>query len=979
MSGPWRYTDEHGVEQAVGTDDLRTALSSGKMQPATLVWREGMDKQPAFTVAELASAAIAAARRSVPPGGNASARRSTPPPLPARRPPSRPVLQTLTGIEPLEEAVNGSPNEVAPPPPSSAEAIDIEEATSSRGADVTGLVDDDSWDDATDVIPRAPNIPLDVLRLASPKPLIPTPPPPGQQPRPEPPRRPTDIGLGKQGLSTKTSSNQPTVGQPTAQPQTAGRSKPPPPPQRKRSEAPPPPSRLNKTLEIGLAKTSSPSIRTPPASTRKPIVVGEGSPPSARPRPPIPANRRTAKMGAPPAQPTAQVPSRPPPPHHPSKPPPRPVSARPPAPSGDLAAAPNADTLTAPTIPGSTPDAPQPASAAPVAASAAAASTAAAAPAEAAPAASSAATVPAAYDFAPPAKKDTSQTPTTPKVTPAPSTTADKQDTKGGAKLPRPGSLAHEKTLPVAPAVTAKAENGARKTASISSAEKAVRKPLSIEKTEVMIREALVAQADLPRESSPTLEMQLSDHTEAAAIDPAPPESKRLKETARAQTPAKEEPTQPLAEAQRKVSSRPPENTDGTAVTEDEDLEDELPKKPRSALEVPMSAVLAVSAAWVIGLVTFFFVGRVSGFKSAGELPEAREGIADVFRDPEVVPPTPAETTAPAASSEPKPCWVTRQPRKWAKAASKSVPFAMRARDSMIDLGFALDDNKAAGLRIDPKAGTAETVFSQDTKDPINSVSPLANGDGFYVGAQSDRTLLPVDAATPFFLVLDKTSVGAADAPDQTVEPLWKLEGESETAAEQVLRVGDAFMLTFRRGNDVYAGYFGADKKAKGELAVVSNKESEAKNGKPRSGTNGTEVATVYAVENIEKKGDAEEKIWRINLAKSAVMSTPTSATTIELPPNGPGGDAIAPDIIGLSDGRWLLMWTEGTSGARAIRAQTYDKTLTPIGDPIALSPPAGSFGQAVLGVSGAYTTVAFLQAGDEGFEMWGAVLQCGP
>ena len=106
---------------------------------------------------------------------------------------------------------------------------------------------------------------------------------------------------------------------------------------------------------------------------------------------------------------------------------------------------------------------------------------------------------------------------------------------------------------------------------------------------------------------------------------------------------------------------------------------------------------------------------------------------------------------------------------------------------------------------------------------------------------------------------------------------------------------------------------------------------------------------------------------------------SPHRATQVELPGGGPGGDAIAPDLIGLADGRWLLMWTEGTSGARAIRAQTYDKSFAAIGDPIALSPPAGNFGQAILGVAGAYTTVAFLQAGDEGYEMWGAVLQCGP
>ncbi len=67
LSGPWRFTDEHGVEQTIGTEELRAALSSGKLPSATLVWRDGMDRQPAFTVAELASAAIAAARRSVPP------------------------------------------------------------------------------------------------------------------------------------------------------------------------------------------------------------------------------------------------------------------------------------------------------------------------------------------------------------------------------------------------------------------------------------------------------------------------------------------------------------------------------------------------------------------------------------------------------------------------------------------------------------------------------------------------------------------------------------------------------------------------------------------------------------------------------------------------------------------------------------------------------------------------------------------------
>ena len=96
------------------------------------------------------------------------------------------------------------------------------------------------------------------------------------------------------------------------------------------------------------------------------------------------------------------------------------------------------------------------------------------------------------------------------------------------------------------------------------------------------------------------------------------------------------------------------------------------------------------------------------------------------------------------------------------------------------------------------------------------------------------------------------------------------------------------------------------------------------------------------------------------------------------MPEGGPGGRKIAPDIVGLADGRWLVMWTEGPAGGSAIRALTLSKDFQPIGDPIALSPPAGNFGQAVLEAVGDYTTVVFLQAGDEGFELWGAVLRCG-
>jgi hypothetical protein len=72
------------------------------------------------------------------------------------------------------------------------------------------------------------------------------------------------------------------------------------------------------------------------------------------------------------------------------------------------------------------------------------------------------------------------------------------------------------------------------------------------------------------------------------------------------------------------------------------------------------------------------------------------------------------------------------------------------------------------------------------------------------------------------------------------------------------------------------------------------------------------------------------------------------------------------------------LIWTEGSSGSRAIRAQTLAHDLTPLGDPIALSPPAGNFGQGMLGVVESYVGAVFLSKGASSYELWGAILQCG-
>lgn len=504
--------------------------------------------------------------------------------------------------------------------------------------------------------------------------------------------------------------------------------------------------------------------------------------------------------------------------------------------------------------------------------------------------------------------------------------------------------------------------------------EEAPKSSLAQEKTDLLVgvgappsetkpeTSAAESKSDAPPRSR-TLEMALDDHSVASQKNPAPPEVPAAKPE---KSEKKRSPSAVPAEPRRQKLDR--ETTDATAAKDTTEVPSDRPRskrKAKNAVEVPVRSVLGVSAAWVLGLIAFFFVGRVSGFKSAAKLPEAREGVSDAFLLQSPPPPVAAE----AAKPKPIPCWSARRPMRYAASASKQVGFDMRAVGGSMLLGYAVDEKKAAALKIDPTTGKFEEVFKKDTENSVVRVTPLPQDGAFYVAEKGDVTFYPVTTGTPFYVSISKSSIGVTSAPDVAPKEIWATGSEDPIVAEQVLAVGDQFLLSFRQGNTVMGGYFGADGSAKTPLFKVVG--SDGKSGKPRAGTNGQEVAIAFADK------PADDAAWQIRLGRSAAGAPIESAPVLELPKGGPGGDAIAPDVVGLSNGRWLLMWTEGSAGERAIQAQTFDATFTPIGDPIALSPPAGNFGQAMLGVVGTYTDVAFLQAAEDGFELWGAVLQC--
>jgi len=397
----------------------------------------------------------------------------------------------------------------------------------------------------------------------------------------------------------------------------------------------------------------------------------------------------------------------------------------------------------------------------------------------------------------------------------------------------------------------------------------------------------------------------------------------------------------------------------------------------RDPVSVPMSSLVATGGVWVLLLVSAFLVGRCTVVDKPP--PKARAMLTQAVRGQRL----PQPQAAPVAAGEPKPCWVTRQAVQWAPRANKSVAFGLRPTDEgTLELGYAVSSDHARGLEVNPKTGKATELFTREEDDgrKISRVTPLGSAQGgFFVSSKAEddeeannATTLPVAATPPFYLTIADQKVSLSDAADAAGDELWSTNSAEPVSAVRALSApGTGFGLTFRQDGAIWSAWLGADRKPVGELTHIAG--SGGKVGRPKSGWNTKEFAIIFA----DKPEDAER--WQIRVGHAPSGSLPTDTVTLELPEGGPGGDAFAPDIVGLHDGRWLVMWTEGPGpGKRAVRAQTLTEDFTPIGDPIALSPPAGSFGQAVLGVVGTYTTVVFLSQGDEGFELWGAVLQCG-
>ncbi|EYF04436.1 Hypothetical protein CAP_4575 [Chondromyces apiculatus DSM 436] len=382
----------------------------------------------------------------------------------------------------------------------------------------------------------------------------------------------------------------------------------------------------------------------------------------------------------------------------------------------------------------------------------------------------------------------------------------------------------------------------------------------------------------------------------------------------------------------------------------------------RAHVRVPVSSLIGTGGTLILLVVFAFMAGRCS--VGERERPVAQAAVGDAVLRARMGVPEP-----------PRPCWVSRQPRRWAPLVERGVPFDVASGGSgALLVGYARAPKEAVGLEVDlAKGGVAES-FSQSGENGVARVFPTPGGaEKFVVTLEAQggiRSPVHSGGARPLVVGFGEGGIVAAERAEGPTSVVWPVSGADGEAMRLVSAGEQGHAVLLRREGAVWGGWMGPGREAVGPLVKVEGSGGSV--GKPSLGWNGREAAVVFA----DRGG--EGKAWEIRLGRAPFGQMPATTAVLPLPEGGPGGDAFAPDIAGLPDGRWLLVWTEGQAGSRAMRAQTLAPDLSPIGDPMALSPPAGNFGQGMMGVAGGYVGAVFLSKPAATYELWGVVLQCG-
>ncbi|HKQ69587.1 MAG TPA: hypothetical protein VJT73_09620, partial [Polyangiaceae bacterium] len=217
-------------------------------------------------------------------------------------------------------------------------------------------------------------------------------------------------------------------------------------------------------------------------------------------------------------------------------------------------------------------------------------------------------------------------------------------------------------------------------------------------------------------------------------------------------------------------------------------------------------------------------------------------------------------------------------------------------------------------------------------------------------------------------------TIATAARPGDPPAAIWPLEGDGVPDTIRAVDANEAgIAVVFRRKGEIFAGMVGRDRTPRGGLVKIAGAGAPAGSpvGAPAIALSGSTIAVAFA------DRASPQDPWAVRIGTAPLGSFPKDTSGFVLPPGGPGGAAIAPALAGISDGRWLLVWTEGSGGEHVVRAQTVDDAFKPVGAPFALSHEGGNAGQGAVALRNGQGLAAYLALTDHGYELWGAPIDC--
>jgi hypothetical protein len=405
------------------------------------------------------------------------------------------------------------------------------------------------------------------------------------------------------------------------------------------------------------------------------------------------------------------------------------------------------------------------------------------------------------------------------------------------------------------------------------------------------------------------------------------------------------------------------------------------PRDPKLLVALSGGAILVVGLLWA-------FAG-MSGAKSkeSDETAKAASSAADPASSANAASAAAAVAASAKAAQESAKaaataCRLAGAPARLAEKASKDIPLELLVASSgeRVRLGFATSINAAHGVSVDLSSLRVTPEFAKPPRDRLRAVIPLGMEDAPEFVAQLEghadklKAWRTISVEPHLVIGWSGSALGMADKASHAPTTLWALEGTDPIDVIRAVRTEDrGHAVVFRRHGAIYGGMIGPDRAPVGELTRIAGAGSPPGSpiGTPTVAVNGPAVAVAFA-----DRASSDEP-WGIRVGTAPVGSFPATTSPFVIPPGGPGGATLAPALSGLPDGRWLLVWTEGSGGAHDVRGVTLGADLAPVGPALTVSREGSNAGQGAVALRAGRGLVAYLALTEEGYEVWGTSVDC--